>query len=179
MSEQPGKPDAKAKVLVAGATGYTGALAASLVWRHPQLELAAITSRSETGTRLSDLYPRHQVPMTRTTGSSADTWLPTRTAAPGATFSALPSEPVPAAGRAVPDEQPRLLTPRELEVLHLVGDGVATRDVAARLGISQHTVRKHVQTILGKLDAHSKLEGVARARRLGLLDRTGPADLDD
>ncbi len=64
MSEQPGKPDAKAKVLVAGATGYTGALAASLVWRHPQLELTAITSRSETGTKLSDLYPRHQVPMT-------------------------------------------------------------------------------------------------------------------
>ena len=47
MSEQPGKSDAKAKVLVAGATGYTGALAAGLVWRHPQLELTAITSRSD------------------------------------------------------------------------------------------------------------------------------------
>lgn len=53
---------AKARVLVAGATGYAGALAAQLVWDHPRLELARITARSETGTRLSDLYPRYTVP---------------------------------------------------------------------------------------------------------------------
>jgi N-acetyl-gamma-glutamyl-phosphate reductase len=52
-----------ARVLVAGATGYTGALAAELVWGHPRLELAAVTARSETGTRLSDLYPRYEVPL--------------------------------------------------------------------------------------------------------------------
>lgn len=48
-------------VLVAGATGFAGALAARLVDRHPCFELAAITSRSEVGTRLSDLYPHHRV----------------------------------------------------------------------------------------------------------------------
>jgi N-acetyl-gamma-glutamyl-phosphate reductase len=55
----PGGP--AARVLVAGATGYTGALAAELVRRHPQLELAAVTARSETGTPLSELYPRYRV----------------------------------------------------------------------------------------------------------------------
>jgi N-acetyl-gamma-glutamyl-phosphate reductase len=48
-------------VLVAGASGYAGALAARLIDRHPEFELAAITSRSEAGKRLSDLYPHHRV----------------------------------------------------------------------------------------------------------------------
>jgi N-acetyl-gamma-glutamyl-phosphate reductase len=51
------------RVLVAGASGYAGALAADLVWRHPRLELAAATSRGEAGTRLDRLYPRHRVPV--------------------------------------------------------------------------------------------------------------------
>jgi N-acetyl-gamma-glutamyl-phosphate reductase len=50
-------------VLVAGASGYAGALAARLVDRHPDFELAAITSRGEAGRRLSDLYPHHRVPL--------------------------------------------------------------------------------------------------------------------
>ena len=49
------------RVLVAGASGYTGALAARLVDRHPELELAAVTSRSDVGRSLADLYPRHRV----------------------------------------------------------------------------------------------------------------------
>jgi N-acetyl-gamma-glutamyl-phosphate reductase len=48
-------------VLVAGASGYAGALAARLVERHPRLELAAVTSRSDAGRRLDDLYPHHRV----------------------------------------------------------------------------------------------------------------------
>jgi N-acetyl-gamma-glutamyl-phosphate reductase len=50
-------------VLVAGASGFAGALAARLVWRHPRLELVAATSRGEAGTRLDRLYPRHRVPI--------------------------------------------------------------------------------------------------------------------
>lgn len=53
----------KPRVLVAGASGFTGALAAQIVWRHPRLELAGITSRSDAGTRLDRLYPRYRVPM--------------------------------------------------------------------------------------------------------------------
>jgi N-acetyl-gamma-glutamyl-phosphate reductase len=48
---------------VIGATGYTGALSASLLWRHPSFDLVALTSRSDAGRRLDDLYPRHRVPL--------------------------------------------------------------------------------------------------------------------
>ena len=51
------------RVLVAGATGYTGALAARLVHEHPGLELVAVTGRSNVGERLDRLYPRHPVPL--------------------------------------------------------------------------------------------------------------------
>jgi N-acetyl-gamma-glutamyl-phosphate reductase len=46
--------------MVAGASGFTGALAAELVWRHPRMELVAATSRSDAGKRLGDLYPRYR-----------------------------------------------------------------------------------------------------------------------
>jgi N-acetyl-gamma-glutamyl-phosphate reductase len=51
------------RILVAGASGYTGALAAQIVWDHPQLELVAATSRSDAGKRLDRLYPRYRVPI--------------------------------------------------------------------------------------------------------------------
>jgi len=60
---QPLAGDPAARVLVAGASGFTGALAAHLVWRHPRLELVAVTSRGDAGTRLDRLYPRYRVPL--------------------------------------------------------------------------------------------------------------------
>jgi len=63
---QPLDGDPAARVIVAGASGLAGALAAELVWRHPRLELAAATARSDAGARLSDLHPRHRVPLTLT-----------------------------------------------------------------------------------------------------------------
>jgi len=51
-------------VAVLGASGYAGALAAALLHRHPRFELSVITSRSDVGTRLDALYPRHRVPLT-------------------------------------------------------------------------------------------------------------------
>jgi N-acetyl-gamma-glutamyl-phosphate reductase len=53
----------EARVLVAGASGYAGALAAELVWRHPRLELVGATSRSDAGKRLDHLYPRYRAPV--------------------------------------------------------------------------------------------------------------------
>jgi N-acetyl-gamma-glutamyl-phosphate reductase len=49
------------RVLVAGATGFAGALAAQLLWRHPGFELAALTGRGDLGRGLDDLYPRYRV----------------------------------------------------------------------------------------------------------------------
>ncbi len=54
-------PRAAARVAVVGATGFAGALAAAIVFRHPSLELAAVTARADAGRRLDDLYPRHRV----------------------------------------------------------------------------------------------------------------------
>ena len=51
------------RILVAGASGYTGALAAQIVWDHPSLELVAATSRSDAGKRLDRLYPRYRAPI--------------------------------------------------------------------------------------------------------------------
>lgn len=61
VNAQPLDGDPAARVLVAGASGFTGALAAQIVWRHPKLELVAVTSRSDAGTRLDALYPRYRV----------------------------------------------------------------------------------------------------------------------
>jgi PAS domain S-box-containing protein len=65
-------------------------------------------------------------------------------------------------------EQPKL-TARELEVLRLLSAGAATRVIAASLFISSATVRTHVQAILRKIGAHSKLEAVSIAIRLRLI----------
>jgi N-acetyl-gamma-glutamyl-phosphate reductase len=54
---------AEPHVLVAGATGFAGALAARLLHRHPRFRLAAVTARSDLGSPLSDLYPHHRVPL--------------------------------------------------------------------------------------------------------------------
>jgi N-acetyl-gamma-glutamyl-phosphate reductase len=62
-AEQPLAAEPRARVLVAGASGLTGALATRLVWRHPQLELVAATARADAGTRLDRLHPRHRVPI--------------------------------------------------------------------------------------------------------------------
>ena len=51
------------RVIVAGATGFAGALAAHLLWRHHDFELVAITGRSEVGRRLDQMYPRYRVPL--------------------------------------------------------------------------------------------------------------------
>jgi len=57
---QPLDGDPAARILVAGASGYAGALAAHLVWNHPRLELALATARSGVGERLDRLYPRYR-----------------------------------------------------------------------------------------------------------------------
>jgi DNA-binding NarL/FixJ family response regulator len=61
------------------------------------------------------------------------------------------------------------LTSREREVLRLVAEGLSTPDMAARLVVSTNTVRNHVQSILTKLGAHSKLEALIIANRANLL----------
>lgn len=53
------------------------------------------------------------------------------------------------------------LTPRELHVLHLLVDGSTTREIVRQLGVSQSTVRTHIQNIFAKLGVHSRLQAAA------------------
>jgi DNA-binding NarL/FixJ family response regulator len=61
------------------------------------------------------------------------------------------------------------LTPRESEVLQLLAEGLSNRAIGLQLEISEHTVKFHVNAILGKLGAQSRTEAVVRATRLGLI----------
>jgi PAS domain S-box-containing protein len=71
--------------------------------------------------------------------------------------------------RAVVSPHPAL-TPRQNEVLRLLGEGKSTAQIAATLHLSKETVRNHIRHILRALGAHSRLEAVAIARRRGSLD---------
>ncbi len=81
------------------------------------------------------------------------------------------SKKSPAPGVPVPT-----LTDRELEVLKLVAQGLANRDIARELFISENTVKNHVRNILEKLHLHSRMEAVVYAVRENLLDLTKPAN---
>ena len=61
------------------------------------------------------------------------------------------------------------LSPRESEVLSLMAEGLSNKAIAERLAISEHTVKFHVHTVLGKLGTQSRTEAVVRAARLGVL----------
>lgn len=61
------------------------------------------------------------------------------------------------------------LTVREMEVLQLLAEGLPNKLIAARLGITDHTVKFHVNAIMGKLGVQSRTEAVVRATRSGLI----------
>ncbi len=61
------------------------------------------------------------------------------------------------------------LTPRELEVLALLAEGASNKLIGRRLGISAHTAKYHVASLMDKLDAVSRTDAVAHAARIGVL----------
>ena len=62
------------------------------------------------------------------------------------------------------------LTPREHEVLILLAEGLSNKQIAAKLTISEHTAKFHVNSILQKMDAQKRVEAVVRAARRGLIN---------
>ena len=61
------------------------------------------------------------------------------------------------------------LTPREIEVLELVGEGLSNKAIADRLGISDHTVKFHIASLSGKLGAGNRTDAVRRGVQRGLI----------
>ena len=68
------------------------------------------------------------------------------------------------------EAQLALLTPRELDVLHLLARGLHTATMGERLGIAPHTVEWHVWHLIEKLQVHSKLQAVVEAARRRLIE---------
>ena len=75
--------------------------------------------------------------------------------------------PAQGAGLEAPVES---LTPREFEVLRLVAEGLHNREIAGRLGVTEHTVKFHLAAIFGKLGASTRTEAVRRGLSRGMID---------
>lgn len=72
--------------------------------------------------------------------------------------------------RAAGDETAPALTPREAEILTLIGQGMSNKAAARQLGISVHTVKFHLEALFAKLDATSRAEAVAKGLRGGVIE---------
>jgi DNA-binding NarL/FixJ family response regulator len=75
----------------------------------------------------------------------------------------------PVANLVAPAPASEALTPRELQVLQLVAQGLPNKGIARRLGISENTAKFHVSSVCGKLGASSRTEAVTIAARRGLI----------
>ncbi len=71
--------------------------------------------------------------------------------------------------RELPTSPPMALTPREIEVLGMLAEGLGNKTIARRLGISEHTVKFHVSSLFTKLNAKSRTEAVTLGARQGLI----------
>ena len=76
------------------------------------------------------------------------------------------SERIPATSRVTSHEE---LTARELEVLAMLAEGLPNREIAERLGVSEHTIKFHISSILDKLGAATRTEAVTLGLRMGLI----------
>lgn len=71
---------------------------------------------------------------------------------------------------SLPEEPPVLLTPREIEVLGALGNGMTNKEAARLLGISPHTVKFHIESLFRKLGAASRAEAVAKGVRQQIVE---------
>lgn len=69
---------------------------------------------------------------------------------------------------------PEALTPREMDVLRLLAEGLPNRKIADQLDVNERTIKSHVSAILAKLEVNNRTEAVMRAIELGLIPIPGP-----
>jgi DNA-binding NarL/FixJ family response regulator len=86
---------------------------------------------------------------------------------PDAVDALLPA--APSAPRTLPGSAQQTLTPREIEVLGMIAEGMGNKEIAWRLGLSEHTVKFHISAIFAKLHATSRTEAVTLGIRQGLI----------
>lgn len=130
--------------------------------------LAALSAALGAGVRAvlpNDISPDQLVAALEAARSGLVVLHPTQSLAPVNTngFPALPAR-----SQAL-EELAEALTPRESEVLQMLASGLGNKEIAAKLAISEHTVKFHVASILGKLGAASRTEAVSLGIRRGLI----------
>jgi len=76
----------------------------------------------------------------------------------------------PAPSTLVQRRADEVLTPREGEVLTLLAEGLSNKEIAAKLEISEHTAKFHVNSILQKMGAQKRVEAVVRAAKMGIIE---------
>ena len=76
---------------------------------------------------------------------------------------------LPPAAAALPARPVEALSPREIQVFAMMAEGIGNKEIAARLAISEHTVKFHVAQIMGKLHAGTRTEAVMLGVRMGLI----------
>ncbi|HEX9375013.1 MAG TPA: response regulator transcription factor [Actinomycetota bacterium] len=157
----------------------------------------------EATAEIRDALPHVRIVMLTVSDEEADLYEAIKAGASGYLLKEIPADEVPEAIRSVMTGQSRIspamasklltefatitkkpspgvpvptLTDRELEVLKLVAQGMANRDIARELFISENTVKNHVRNILEKLHLHSRMEAVVYAVRENLLDLTVSAN---
>src|SRR5262245_20918528 len=86
---------------------------------------------------------------------------------PDALHSAL--SPVPSGDQPEFDPSDQILSPREIEVLRMIAEGLGNKEIASKLGISDHTVKFHISSIFAKLGASSRTGAVTIGIRVGLI----------
>ncbi len=82
----------------------------------------------------------------------------------------IADESVPGFEAARDEDERTLLTPREVEVLSAVSNGSTNKEIARELGISRHTVKFHVESLMRKLGVSSRAEAVSKSMRRKLLE---------
>jgi len=150
----------------------------------PEPGLAALADQEEAGAPVLALAPggEDEGEVARSAWAAGAAGVLLRTVAPERLLAGLRAvaaglivwEPTLAAallptGESGADSLVEPLTPREIQVLQLLAEGLPNKTIARRLDISDHTVKFHVNAILGKLQVQSRTEAVVRATRLGLV----------
>jgi DNA-binding NarL/FixJ family response regulator len=184
-----GEPDIEVAGAAVGAADLIDLAAA----RQPHVLVLDLSDDGAEACRLAAAVRVH-VPRARFVGlaASPDVWLDAAAASTfphrvrGADGVAALLDAVRAAARAEPvevvlpsEDAPDSLSPREIDVLGLVGAGCTTREISERLAISRKTVENHKQHIFSKLQVRNQAHAVAVAMRTGMITVDGVLDLRD
>src|SRR6202011_480179 len=143
------------------------AATAAIRREYPDVEVIALTSVLEDAS-VADAVRAGAIGYLLKNATPEDLYRGIRAAAAGQVFLS-PEAAAHLVHRVKAPEHPEPLTPREIEVLRLLAEGRANKQIARKLGIGEETVKTHVKNILGKLQVASRTEAALHAIRTGLV----------